>query len=425
MGVIAEKFSKRKEYDDSNPIFEYPDLPSLYTKYFIDTWNVIPYYGKVDTLGIPVIPKDNLVRYCTYGSDSKQVQALQPMTSFFFSLRQEYDKYFKSGNINKNSKYLKKDLMPVKGFTNPSVDYFNKIQDLYSGFIDYLRLNNKFNMIENYDSFLNELLIYIKTRNLYLTRAGFVESYDYSLLYTGLTIDLYDETTSNDDERLNFYNDINYEALLELCIRNNLKIDREIPWRIFLDIRTKSSPDSDKSILSFSNKIPGISPKIEDYIPEFEDKLQLFFDVYYNKVVPCDNNSYAYFSEFVLILQNFYQSFTNSYPIIKKYEVNECGNANVINKNRQILNEDIISYDRSKYANLYLNFRNIELSKVVPEEKLIYHTNVANNIYKETNKKLGFTDAVISSIKYYTYNIGTLAYRNPSLYELDEKQKMP
>lgn len=425
MGIIAEKFSKRKEYDDSNPNFEYPNLPSLYTKYFIDTWNVIPYYGKVDTLGIPVVPKDNLVRYCTYGSDNRQIQALQPMTSFFLSLRQEYEKYFKSGNINKNSKYLKKDLLPVKGFTNPSIDYFNKIQDVYSGFISYLQLNNKFNMIENYDSFLNELLIYMKTRNLYFTRAGFVESYDYSLLYTGLVLDLYDESSENDDERLNFYNDINYESLLELCIRNNLKIDREIPWRIFLDIRTKSTLDSDQSILSFSNKNIGVSPKIEDYIPEFQDNIQLFFDVYYNKVVPCDNNSYAYFSEFVLILQNFYQSFVNSYPTIKKYDVSECGKANVVSMNRQVLNEDIASYDRSKYANLYLKFRNIELSKVVPEEKLAYHTNVANNIYKEAEKKLGFTDAVISSIKYYTYNIGTLAYRNPSLYELDEKEKMP
>lgn len=426
MATIKEIFEKRKDYDESNPDFQLPDLPSLYTKYYIDTWNVIPFYGKVDTFGIPVIPRDNLVRYCTYGTDKKQYQSLQPTAQFFFSLRQEYEKYFQFGNINKNSPFLKKDLTPFAGFTNPSVDYFDRLQIVYNNFINNLLVNNKLNSVKNYNDFINELLIYIKTNNLYLTRAGYVESYDYSLLNTGLAIDLYDGVSTNDDDRIKFYNDVNQEALLELCVRNNFKVDREIPWRIFLDIRTKTDiTNKQKTILSFSNKIPEVSPKIEDFIPEFKEDLQLFFDVYYIKTIPCDQDSLPYFEEFVSILQSFYKSFSTSYPFYRSYDVNDCGKANVLKINREIIIQNELQYDRAEYVKLYLNFRSAELSKVVPEEKLKYYAQTAEDVYINEDKSSGFSKAIISSIKNFTYNIGTLAYRNPSLYELEQKQKMP
>ena len=74
-----------------------------------------------------------------------------------------------------------------------------------------------------------------------------------------------------------------------------MKIDREIPWRIFADIRTKSPADE----LSFSTVI-------KNYIPEYTDNLQLFFDMFYNRVIPYDNTSYAYFEEFVNLFKSFF-----------------------------------------------------------------------------------------------------------------------
>ena len=40
-----------------------------------------------------------------------------------------------------------------------------------------------------------------------------------------------------------FYSDPNYEAYLEICLRNGFLIDKEIPWRIFCDIRQKIVED--------------------------------------------------------------------------------------------------------------------------------------------------------------------------------------
>ena len=47
------------------------------------------------------------------------------------------------------------------------------------------------------------------------------------------------------------------------------------------------------------------------------------------------------------------------------------------------------------------------------------------NIYKQKQETGEFKQGILSAVKYYTDNIGTLAYRNPSLYELDEQSKMP
>lgn len=411
MGDIKDIFDKQIEYENLNTSFIYPQLPSLYTKYYIDTWNVIPFYGKVDTLGVPVIPKQNLLRYCTYGNDAESYSTLQPVLDFFFPLRKQYESYYKAGAFTKNSKYFLDSLPPKSAYIDSNIDYFNSINSLYINFVDNIVSNNKINYINDFDIFVNELIIYVKSNNKYFTRAGYVESYDYSLLHTGLAIDIYKESPSNEEEKILFFNDTNQDAFLELCIRNNMKIDREIPWRIFLDIRTKGDG-------SFSDKI-------KNYIPNFNNNLQIFFDTYYDRVVPYDKNSYPYFQEFVNILQSFYNSFLNITDSYKTYGVNACGNAKVITNKKNLLVENEINYDREKYLKLYLYFRNAELSKTVPLDKLDMFSELAINLYKIHNTSNSTADSIIESVRFYTNNIGTLAYRHPSLYELDSKSKMP
>lgn len=422
MGVIVDTFKKRKEYDDANFNFIPPNLPSYYTGYYIDTWSVSPFYGKVDTKGVPVIPRESAIRFCTYGTDKQQVSALQPVLEFFFPMREEYKKFYALGSFNANSLYYKNDIPPIRGHINSNIDYPEKIKNLYENFVDYLLEFKKFNKIKNYDDFLNELLIYIKYKNTYITRAGYVESTDYSTLHTGLAIDIFDGNGSDDNLRLDFFKDLNHDAFLELCVMSNLKIDRQIPWRLIVDIRTKARKQTnpDKLDLNFVSVI-------KEFIPQFDNDLQLFFDTFYYKVVPYDNLSFGYFGEFVAILQSFYISFQTNYQIYKKYLVKDCGKADVTSVKREQLNENLFDYDREKYVNLYLKFRSAELSKVVKEETLKGYTDLSISVYKSQSKNTlsELQSAIIKSIKLFTENVGTLAYRNPSLYELDEKEKMP
>lgn len=414
---IKEKFIKRKEYEELNNNFEYPKSSSLYTEYYLDSWNISPFYGKVDTLGIPIMPNLTSIKYCSYGADKNKVSVLEPVNNFFFPFREQYLEYYSIGSINKNSPYYKKDIPPIKGYLNGNLEYQEKIRELYTNFVQFLIDTNKFNYIINYDLFIKELINYIKIKELYFTRAGYVESYDYSLLHTGLAIEIHKESSSNDEERINFFNDINNNVLLELCVRNNLKIDREIPWRVYADIRTKPRIDESKQPFKQLN----FRTEIQNYIPEFTDKLQLFFDTYYTRVVPYDEVSYPYFIEFTEIIKSYYTSFISSYPTYTEYNVGECNKSSVVKKSRQ----NVQVFDYEFFLELYLNFRNLELSKVVPEDILKYHTDIAVEMFKLNNKKSSQESLVITSVKYHTDNIGTLAYRSPSLYELDKKTQTP
>ena len=45
-------------------------------------------------------------------------------------------------------------------------------------------------------------------------------------------------------------------------------------------------------------------------------------------------------------------------------------------------------------------------------------------ILYDAKQKDGYKEAILAATKKYYNSVGTLAYRNPSLYELDEKEKM-
>ena len=409
MASIKDTFIKRKEYIELNNNFQYPDLPSLYTSYYLDSWEVSPFYGKVDTFGIPVMPNLKQIKHCSYANDKNKVTVLEPFNNFYLPFREEYLDNYAIGAINKGSAYFSKDIPPVKGFINGNLEFEQKIKNLYSNYVQFLISNNKINYIKNFEDFTFELLNYVKTNNLYLTRAGYVESYDYSLLHTGLAVEIIDQKSSNDEERINFFNDVNHDAYLELCIRSNLKIDRQIPWRVYVDIRTKSSDGT----LNFKTEI-------QKYIPDFKDDIQLFFETFYTRVVPYDKVSYPYFTEFVNILKAFYLSFTTSYPKYVNYNINLCGKANV----EKTLRDTQSSATIEKYVDLYLKFRSAELNKVVDKNQLEFYAQTAFEIFLTSQSKYD-PQSVINSIKYYTDNVGNLAYRNPSLYELDQNQKTP
>jgi len=414
MGNIKETFLRRKEFDDKNDLFVSPKPGLVYTKYYLDSWYTSPFYGKVDTLGIPIIPKPGLLRHCTYSKDKIQVRAIQPVLDFVFPLRQQYKEYYALGSMSRNSKYFAKDIPPLKGYINGSLEFVELLKNLYQRFFQYLKSSNKTNSIKSFNDFADELVSFVKNNREYFTRAGYVESVDFSLLHTGLGIEIYNEKTINEDERAGFFEDPNHEPFLELCIRNNLKIDREIPWRVYVDIRTKPA-DSGENQLDFetvaANFIPGILTKENP-----EEKLQLFFDTYYDRVIPYDMDSYSYLNEFITTIKSFYSAFIASTSSYKSYLINPCGTANVQDTPRETMTPTGIE----DYIRLYLLFRSAELTGTVEEETLDRARETSIEIFR-SNQDTNPAKAAIAAIKYFTDNVGTVTYRNQATIEFDSK----
>ena len=400
-------FDKRKQLKEVNPIVELDSFN--FEKFYIDSWYNKPFYGKVDTSGFPIILREQRIKFATVGTDLFQVQAVDFVADLFKNAKKEYESFYRSGFLNKKSTFFKERLSAVKGFTTSRETYLIKLKSIYADLISNIQENQNTNKISDYHTFLETVKNFIFEKDLYLTRAGFVESNDVSPLNTGLMLDIYDGNASDTSLKEKFYKDINYPAFLEICLKNGFLINREIPWRIVCDIRQKKV---EEKIIEL-NQNYNINFDRED----FRDNLQKIFDVYYESVLPVEEKYFDYFKEFMTVLEGFYKSYIFQFPSDKIFELNECDNAkiNLIPKKSIPRFEDLDDMYRF-YLKLYFDFRKIEIRDNIDDKNFDYISAISISKFNQLVKN-NFKDAVCQAIKTFSVNLTTLTYREKSIIE--------
>lgn len=375
--------------------------------YYIDVWYENPFYGKVDTRGYAVIPKEQKLRFASFSTDPKQIQAIDFVAELFKNIKREYESNYKRGNINKKSAFLKDSLSATSGFVTSRSLYLEKLKVIYAKFLDELVNNNLIDKINNYESFLIELKLFLKSKSLYFTRAGFVESYDYSPLYTGLVIDVYNGDLSDTKSIESFYKDINYPAFLELSLKNGFIINKEIPWRLVCDIKKKIVAEK----ISELNQTSPIK-----FVPsDFDINLQKLFDVYYTRVLPNNEKDFEYFKEFMVVVEGFYNSFIFQFPTFKIVDVDKCGRPNIISQNKIGIKPFKNSNEMYKfYIRLFFEMRQIEIKDNINNETIENLISFSLNKYDKLSGE-NIKKAVCESLAFFNDNVSTLPFRERSI----------
>lgn len=399
-------FKSREDLNENiNPTEELDEY--FYENFYLNSWYNVPFFGRVDTRGNLVIPKENKLRFSSFGTDSLQTQALDFVAELFKTAKRDYSKNYISGNLNKKSAYLKENLEAVRGFYTSRTIYSEKLKEIYSQFLDYIIADNKYQKINDYYTFIEELKIFLYSRDQYFTRAGFVESKDYSPLNSGLVIDIYKTNYFVSSEKEKFYNDVNYDAYLEIMLRHGFLVDKEIPWRVYCDIRQTIVA---KKIVEI-NQSAQIKFKEED----LKENLQKLFDVYYDKVLPETENDFQYFKEFITTIEAFYNSFIFQFPTYKVASLDNCGKvvSNNFNKNKIKISNNIKDIYKF-YLKLFFDFRKIEIRDNIEIGSFDYLTSVSigkfEELFAQNHKK-----ASCEAINLFTKNIATLPYRERSI----------
>ena len=407
---MTNKFKKiykdRQDINQNiNPTTNLDD--KFFEDYFIDVWYNKPFYGRVDTRGYSVIPKEQKLKFSSSGTDSVQSQALDFAAELFRGLKSEYEANYKIGNINRKSSFFEEKLQARGSFSSSRPVYLQKLKLLYSQYLDYIINNNLIDKINDLFVFIEEFKIFLKERKTYFTRAGFVESSDYSVLSTGLAFEIVNRNYSDPNIKRNFYEDPNYGAFLELCLRNGFVLDKEIPWRIYCDIRQQIVEDTIVRI----NKNSSI--KFEN--GELKKDIKKLFDVYYERVLPETEEDYKYFEEFFVSMQTFYQSFTLQFPTYKVSTFDKCGNAKVIKINKKSVNVFSGVDEQLKYfLKLYFDIRKIEIKDNITDEKFDYVSSISLLNF-DKNKDLNKKKAICDSLAIFTKNLSTVPFREKSL----------
>lgn len=399
-------FKSREELNENiNPSEELDK--NFYENFYLNSWYNVPYFGKVDTKGNLVIPKEKKLRFSSFGTDSLQTQALDFVAELFKMAKRDYSKNYISGNLNKNSTYLKENLEAKRGFYTSRSIYAEKLKSIYSQFLDYIIVDNKYQKINDYRTFIEELKIFLYSRDQYFTRAGFVESKDYSPLNTGLVVEIHTANYFITSEKEKFYNDLNYGAYLEIMLRHGFLVDKEIPWRVYCDIRQNVVA---KKIAELNQ-----NAQIKFSEEDLKENVQKLFDVYYDKVLPETENDFQYFKEFMIIMESFYNSFIFQFPTYKIIGLDNCGNVitNNINKNKIKISKDVKDI-YGFYLKLFFEMRKIEIRDNIEIGNFDYLVSVSlgkfEELFMQNHKK-----AVCEAINLFTKNIATLPYRERSL----------
>lgn len=399
-------FNSRKQLNENiNPTGELDKY--YFEEFYINSWYNKPFYGKIDTKGFAVIPREQKLRFASVASDTKQVQALDFVAELFKDVKKEYELNYKAGNINKKSDIFKNTLQPTRGFVTSRPLYLEAANKVYSQFLDYIIGNNSYEKINDYYMFLDEFKMFLNSQNLYITRAGYVESKDYSPLYTGLSIEVYNSNYSDTAVKQKFYEDKNYGAFLEICLRHGFLIDKEIPWRIFCDIRQTLVA---KKIVEL-NKNSEITFKEED----LKENLQKLFDVYYDRVLPETEQDFGYFKEFITVIETLYKSYITQLPFYKKIISNECGETRIVRaKKKGVVTFPEINDLYKFYLKLYFDMRKIEIRDNINNDTYDYLTSICISKF-ENKADTNFKQAICEALATFTRNISTLPYRERSI----------
>ena len=389
--------------NDSDSITIYKSR-DLYEEFYpdeivqIDLWNTVPLYGKVDDKGAPVYPKESQLGYISRPTDNEQLAALNFVANAFSKMRDHYNFIFKTNPEVGPTSFFGNDLQPVRAWESPIQAYTNYIQDFYDElFNNVLAPLGESKDIKNFDDFITVVLDYVTNERKAFTRLAHGASAKTSVLNTGLAIEIFDGDYGNDAESVSFINDPNYPIYEELCRKYGFKIDKNIPWRMVANIRSKN-----------------LSPFIRE---RFSIALQSFrpsdvFKQFYNEY-----NTIVFFEEFVDYLKIFYTTFYQSNQVYKEAVFNTdqfCKGLPYRIMERESPLSPSINKTLEENLLLFYKFRLAELGLQASKQRQTFHVKNLISIIRSIGTK---TVATQKAIEYIQYNLGTTAFREQPLDE--------
>tara|TARA_R110002110_G_scaffold107614_2_gene269167 strand:+ start:3044 stop:4357 length:1314 start_codon:yes stop_codon:yes gene_type:complete len=393
----ANNDSSVKDNYESKKLYDYyyeEDLSQF------DTWYDSPFYGKVDTLGRVVYPKESFLTTVSKFEDEEQTLCLEFVANAFRKMRMHYNVLYLDGYIETNSEFFKNTLQPLRAWHSPTKLYEEEQQFLYEALLtDVLENLSESPLIQNFNDFVKILLDYVKDKTVPFTRIGFHESPKASAYTTGLVIEIFKGEYGNDAQAFSFINDPNFELFEELCSKHGFKIDRNNPWRIIANIGS-------------NNMAPFIAELgIGTVGKEKATNLEQLFDVIYERL-----DLIAYFNEFYQYLKIFYETFRQAFPTYKQetFGLSECKKIFFDYKNRMPI-ADLIEEDRLE---LFYDFRIAEAGlKVSPERRSFHLKNILSifKTFKNNPDPNSEADALRKALNYIEFNLGTVGYRDVSV----------
>ena len=388
--IIAKfgQISTANNSSDTKQMFEgrsnYKKVVNDFQEHSMDIWYKMPLYGRVNNSGaIASIPRDN---------------PLGPL--FVLYAIDDFISTFRSRTISKQSKYLT-ELKIRSRWQDINSLYSVESQKTYVGFNrEYLDDLGNSKAIKNIDDFYELLLEYVISSENTLSRVGFMESNENNSFTTGLIYDFHDGDPQSDLEKLEYIEDVNYEAFVYLAQQHGFKVDPNVPWRLVADLRSdKMWPYLVKYHLDDSNDKPFTSA----------DMKKVFKEVFKPQA-----NYESFLGDFASNIIAMYNQFIADNPT---YQVLHTAHLKATRKTKvqRLPRKTYDSFDATKWVAWYAKIRNAERGSPLSDRKLKMLIKNVKQITKHAAMKLEkgnkedykkFSELAITHIE---YSLGTFA----------------
>ena len=317
-------FSQRKYYVSSSQV--YLQGPGISRP--LDIWYDRPLWGKVDTKQRLVIPKDAALR---------PINNELSTINFVADAYSDFKKYaIAAANSLKTSMTSFIDIgNPKKAYEDPVLRY----QDYFIDFLEpeftntYLTDKNR-SEVNSFHDYANFYMAFFATnKNIPHTMTGYISSPFVSYRTSGLIIEFSVDDYDNDENKWNQYlsNDF-FGDFIKIAGNFGFYVNKHVPWSIVANMNSKA-------MLRYMSRYA------------VKDRAHNFSRNYFS----AEYISYSVFKTYMFLS---YSSFLRRYPIIEKYNINNC------------VKESF--FDSSYKTKRTLSLRNTEFTKGALENDIEY-----------------------------------------------------
>ena len=387
--MFSNNSSKPSEFFKSKSEYDKVISPNIDDK-TIDMWYKVPYFGKIDTFGTPVFPREFFLD--SLDTDGK-FQAINFVATAFKTL-QSFISYSKSKNALETT--FLPDFAPKKAWESATElfdQYFEN--NIYNPFLNNT-LTNK--TITSFDCFVKEYINFCKlvAEDVSLTLPSFILSNNCTNRISGLIIDLSDDPHDDAEIKVNnYFNDHQYIKFLNKCQSYGFKVNRNAPWQLVADL-------SNEQMRKFAAH-EGVDVRQNG----------LFDNLYYKSSDP-PHIGYQNFKNYLWQMYSDWYSVNTTYSKIEieskfnssspMYSQFRTKKINELPVELSVKADDLYNkYGELYFLKLYLKIRLIEVNMFDKYDKLVYYLQEYYNL-SGANGSLGFIDKKLTKTNIYETN---------------------
>lgn len=261
---------------------------------FLDTWNDKRLYGRVNSWNKPVFPKKNKI----ISKEEKGItySGLDFVIDMFF----EFKKYYEE-TARKHKWDFRFQTTSMETYVHPVDLYSNYLNSIFRIYNDILSAQILDPYHVTFKTYLIELCAVLeKQRQKRILFSSYILSSDYDLASSGLFVDLTSADYFDDAGKVSrFFEKNHYKFLVESARRFGFLVDKNVPWRIVVDLNSFATS-------YFLKRRAGLAVMIDGGVEQHE--LEAFLEAF-----STENDQYMFKNGKEMLVDIFYRYFSVAY----------------------------------------------------------------------------------------------------------------